>query len=676
MAKYNNSTNSFSYDKGSTVFNVINYGATGDGTTDDTAAIQAAVDAAQAAGGGVVWFPKGTYSLSTNPIKLYSGTTPTIVSYTNITLRGAGSSGVNGTILKQNTTGVDVIQGRNDAANGAQCLNLTFKDFSMVWGTATLTNSGNGIYLKQQAANGPSFQQCTFENVTAVNMQATGKYGFNFESMITSTVTDCQAQACANGFYLNGNALASGFDSVNTSVTLTNCYANMATNGVIGYKIYESTYMSLVGCAADIGANSAGPAYLIDTCSSVSMYGCGTELNGTATLTNVIKINASTQVGIYNNYGFQGKTGTYIQATGTSTGVTVIGYQVNSNISGTTGLLVDAGSEVTDIDCDFAGANTPRNINATGINTVLDTSSKLTIKQVEAHVTSGTGVAIRAIADSSDAGKAAVQASNANNFAQTGPVGLFQMLNASDTGPVIKLENAGTGNYITADAGMSLSKQFALSTKNVILGTGTTSVAPLKFQSGTNLTAAAAGNMEYDGKVFYTSPVASARGVSPSLMYSIISSNFTLQTAPGVQSAFPTTGDVWTLENNTTYLFNGQYYIDKSVGVVSVAMAFGLGGSVILTMFYNALAINGSGVTTTVQNYTLAVNQGSIVVSTASNGQTYIKFDGIIRTTTGGSFTPQISFSGTATTPAMRVGSYITFTPIGSNTQDTLGNVA
>lgn len=40
------------------------YGATGDGTTDDTAAIQAALDAASAAGGGRVMLPPGTYLVS------------------------------------------------------------------------------------------------------------------------------------------------------------------------------------------------------------------------------------------------------------------------------------------------------------------------------------------------------------------------------------------------------------------------------------------------------------------------------------------------------------------------------------------------------------------------------------------------------------------------------------
>ena len=37
------------------------YGAKGDGATDDTTAIQAALTAAGAAGGGIVWFPQGSY---------------------------------------------------------------------------------------------------------------------------------------------------------------------------------------------------------------------------------------------------------------------------------------------------------------------------------------------------------------------------------------------------------------------------------------------------------------------------------------------------------------------------------------------------------------------------------------------------------------------------------------
>lgn len=47
------------------VFNVKDYGAKGDGVTDDTAAFNAAITAVTAAGGGTIYVPYGTYVIST-----------------------------------------------------------------------------------------------------------------------------------------------------------------------------------------------------------------------------------------------------------------------------------------------------------------------------------------------------------------------------------------------------------------------------------------------------------------------------------------------------------------------------------------------------------------------------------------------------------------------------------
>jgi len=44
------------------IFNIKDYGATGDGTTIDTPAVNSAIEAAEAAGGGTVYFPAGTYA--------------------------------------------------------------------------------------------------------------------------------------------------------------------------------------------------------------------------------------------------------------------------------------------------------------------------------------------------------------------------------------------------------------------------------------------------------------------------------------------------------------------------------------------------------------------------------------------------------------------------------------
>jgi len=72
---------------------VRNYGARGDGTTDDTAAIQRAIDAVAAAGGGTVTLPAGTYRVA-SPLKgtpLY----PIVVRLrSHVALVGSGAASV------------------------------------------------------------------------------------------------------------------------------------------------------------------------------------------------------------------------------------------------------------------------------------------------------------------------------------------------------------------------------------------------------------------------------------------------------------------------------------------------------------------------------------------------------------------------------------------------------
>ena len=68
--------------------NVREHGARGDGITDDTASVQAAIDACPS--GGTVYFPSGTYLLKS------AGTnTPcTTASTDKVTLRGSGPSSI------------------------------------------------------------------------------------------------------------------------------------------------------------------------------------------------------------------------------------------------------------------------------------------------------------------------------------------------------------------------------------------------------------------------------------------------------------------------------------------------------------------------------------------------------------------------------------------------------
>lgn len=70
------------------IYNVVDYGATGDGVTDDTNAIKDAISAAENADGGIVYFPDGNYLI-----------TDTLIC-AGITLRGASIFDNNGVISR------------------------------------------------------------------------------------------------------------------------------------------------------------------------------------------------------------------------------------------------------------------------------------------------------------------------------------------------------------------------------------------------------------------------------------------------------------------------------------------------------------------------------------------------------------------------------------------------
>jgi hypothetical protein len=78
-------------------FNVLDFGAIPDDGKDDIDAIQRAVDAAAAAGGGVVFIPKGTFDFDVQTKKRFVQ-----ISHSNISIIGAGE-GSGGTVLHDHT---------------------------------------------------------------------------------------------------------------------------------------------------------------------------------------------------------------------------------------------------------------------------------------------------------------------------------------------------------------------------------------------------------------------------------------------------------------------------------------------------------------------------------------------------------------------------------------------
>ena len=108
---------------------------------------------------------------------------------------------------------------------------------------------------------------------------------------------------------------------------------------------------------------------------------------------------------------------------------------------------------------------------------------------------------------------------------------------------------------------------------------GTTAIAPLRLQSGTNLTTPVAGAFEYDGNALYATPNPANRGVLTSQQFLSLSANQTGANSNTAQPWFPGGGLTQiTLPAATTYFFEGHLSLTRSVGTTSHTIALLFGG--------------------------------------------------------------------------------------------------
>ena len=124
------------WDEGGAVFNVMAYGATGNGSTDDTSAIRAAISAANSAKGGVVFFPQGNYLISGQLSIPGSG----------IQLVGAGQNATAITVSSSYASG-DVILFSNVSYGSVRMLSLTSQT-ARTGGAAIHMATANEIYVQ------------------------------------------------------------------------------------------------------------------------------------------------------------------------------------------------------------------------------------------------------------------------------------------------------------------------------------------------------------------------------------------------------------------------------------------------------------------------------------------------------------------------------------------------
>lgn len=207
---------------GELVVSVKDFGAVGDGTTDDTVACQAASDRVKARGGGWVYWPKGTYKI----------TAPITGDTAGVNHRGAGRgvSIIKNAATTTNALSISIGAGSTDSK-------VVIQDLSI---TASTTSSGSAIVISN--GNRPKL-----ENVSV----ALHRTGFSLGSVTEARVIGCTVEST------DDNASCVGI-SVGTRGRIEHCNI-------------------VCGTTNGTGVNLAGDARLID--SYIEKFGSGVGLN-------------------------------------------------------------------------------------------------------------------------------------------------------------------------------------------------------------------------------------------------------------------------------------------------------------------------------------------------------------------------------------------------------------
>jgi len=212
-------------------------------------------------------------------------------------------------------------------------------------------------------------------------------------------------------------------------------------------------------------------------------------------------------------------------------------------------------------------------------------------------------------------------------------------------------------------------------TAGVVAPAGTATLASILLTSGTNLTTATAGAVEYDGKVVYATPLGTQRGIVPTQQYYRLDSALVGANVNTAQSMF---GVGVTLSASTVYEFEIEVALIKTVGATAHSVGIGFGGTATINNFiaiYNGgLSSSASKIDTTTSQVLLQAVTNTTASQSAGVASLY--FWGVIKGTVsinaGGTFIPQYTLSAApGGAYSTQIGSFIRIAPVsasGSNT--------
>lgn len=259
--------------------------------------------------------------------------------------------------------------------------------------------------------------------------------------------------------------------------------------------------------------------------------------------------------------------------------------------------------------------------------------------------------------------------SGVGTYSTSGPtLARTTILASSNAGSPITL--SGTSNvFITGPSSRSVLRDES----NILtLNAGTTTVPPLDFQAGTNLTTALAGAMEYDGKVLYVTPQGTQRGVVPGMQYFRLNAPLA---GSNVNTAQSWLGVGVTLSSNTVYAFEAYFPMSKAAGTTAHSTSALFGGTATLNNIgYSVLSASSSSsaFTSPIGSflYYIQVATASAITGVGATVNPVIvhaRLSGTVSVNSGGTFIPQYQLSaapGGAYTVA--AGAYFLIYPVGA----------